>query len=207
MNVTIIIVIITFIISMQGFQKPFYGQRLSHHPYSVAHNKEWYRLLTAGFVHGSWAHLLINMFVLWMFGERIELYYTQIWGDTLGRLYFLAVYLITIVGANLPSLLRFKDIPSYYSIGASGGVSGIVFIFILFHPWEKLYLYFIIPIYGIVAGILYLVYSHWASNNSQDNIDHRAHLYGAVLGMALTIALKPSLAILFVRRFIDGLPW
>ncbi|MDX1684696.1 MAG: rhomboid family intramembrane serine protease [Saprospiraceae bacterium] len=207
MTITTILVLLTGIISVQAFQRPAYHKKLAHHPYSVYHNKEWYRLITAGFVHGSWAHLLINMFVLWMFGERIELYYTQIWGPNFGRLYYILVYLVTVFGANIPSLLKHKDNPSYYSIGASGGVSGIVFIFILFHPWEKLYLYFILPIYGIVAGILYLIYSHWASRRSNDNIDHSAHFYGAILGMAFTVSLKPSLINLFIARFMDGLPF
>lgn len=207
MNLTVILVILTTIISMQGFQKPFYTQRLGHHPYSIVRLKEYYRMLTCGFVHGSWAHLLINMFVLWMFGERIEYYFVQIWGPLFGRLYFVLIYLLTIIGANLPSLNRHKNDPGYFSIGASGGVSGIVFIFILFHPWEKLYLYFVIPIYGIVAGILYLVYSHWASNNRSDHIDHSAHLYGAIIGMGLTILFKPALLSLFIERFLNGLPW
>lgn len=207
MSITVLIVIITSLVSYRGFQKPFYNQLLAQHPYSVYHKKELYRLLTAGFVHGGWGHLLINMFVLFMFGERIEFYYIQIWGETLGRLYFVLVYLITVIGANLPSLYQHKDNPGYYSLGASGGVSGIVFIFILFHPWEKIYLYFIIGIPGIIAGVLYLLYSYWASRNSNDHVDHNAHFYGAIIGMLLTIGLKPELINLFVNRFMEGLPW
>ena len=202
-----LIVVLTSLISIQGFQHRSYIQRLAHHPYSIIRNREYHRLLTCGLVHGSWAHLLINMFVLWMFGERIEMYFTQIWEPTLGRINFLLVYLLTIVGANIPSLGRQRNNPSYFSVGASGGVSGIVFIFILFHPWEKLYLYFILPIYGIVAGILYLIYSHWASRNSHDHIDHSAHFTGAVLGILLTLALKPALFSLFLDRLISGFPF
>ena len=206
MSITAIIAIITGIVSAQCFQRPFLLQRWAHHPYSVANNNEWYRMLSSGFVHGSWAHLLINMFVFWMFGERIEYYFVQIWGVLPGRMYFLMVYLLTIAFANIPSQFRNKNNPSYFSLGASGGVSGIVFIFILFHPWEKLYLYFVIPIYGIIAGLLYLVYSHWASKNSSDNIDHSAHFYGAIIGIVLTLVLKPSLGILFLDRLISGWP-
>lgn len=207
MSITVIIVILSSIISIRGFEKPFYNQQLAHHPYSVRNHRQWYRMLTAGFIHGSWAHLLINMFVLWMFGERIELYFVQLWGPTMGRMLFLLVYLITVIGANIPSLIKHKENPGYYSLGASGGVSGIVFIFILFHPWEILRLYFILPIPAIVLGVLYLVYSHWASQNSRDNIDHSAHFYGAIIGLLLTIALKPALLTLFYERFMAGLPF
>jgi membrane associated rhomboid family serine protease len=207
MSITVILAILTTIISAQAFKKPFYSQILGHHPYSEKHKNEWYRLFTCGFVHGSWTHLFVNMFVLWMFGERIEYYFTQIWGPLMGRVYFVLIYILTIAGANIPSLLKHKDNVGYYSIGASGAVSGIVFIFILFHPWEKLYLYFVLPIHGIVAGILYLIYSNWASKKSNDHIDHSAHFAGAIIGVGLLLLLKPSLVNLFMSRFLDGLPW
>lgn len=206
MSVTLFIIIATGLISYQCFERPYLKQFWAHHPYSVKQRNEFYRLLSAGFVHGSWLHLLINMFFLYMFGERIEFYFTQMWSPWLGRVLFLLVYLLTVLLANIPSQLLHKDDPGYFSLGASGGVSGIVFIFILFHPWEKLYLYMVLPIYAVIGGVLYLAYSHWASKNSQDNIDHNAHFYGAISGMLLTLALKPDLIYVFINRFMEGLP-
>ena len=205
-SMTVILVIATSIISYQCFQRPYLKQFWAHHPYSVKNRREYYRLISSGFVHGSWTHLLINMFVLWMFGEHIERYFTQIWEPWIGRLLFVGVYLLTIILANIPSQFSRQDQIGYFSLGASGGVSGIVFIFILFHPWEKLYLYFVLPIYAIVGGALYLIYSHWASRNSRDNIDHSAHFWGALWGVALTIILEPQLVNLFWSRFIEGFP-
>jgi len=207
MSITLLLIIGTGLISYQCLERPYLKQFWAHHPYSVSERKEYYRLISSGFVHGSWTHLLINMFVLYMFGERIESYFTQMWTPWVGRILFLFVYLLTIIIANIPSQLKHQKDPGYFSLGASGGVSGIVFIFILFHPWEKLYLYMILPIYAIIGGVLYLAYSHWASNNSRDNIDHSAHFYGAVSGMVLTLLLKPDLAQLFFQRFMDGLPF
>lgn len=206
MSITIIVVIITSLISYQCFQRPYLKQLWAHHPYSVAHRNELYRLLSCGFVHGSWTHLLINMFVLWMFGENVESYFTQIWGDLWGRVLFLIIYLLIITLANIPSQMMRKDQPHYFSLGASGGVSGIVFIFILFNPWTKLYIYGIVPIYAIIGGILYLLYSQWASRNSQDNIDHSAHFWGAVWGIILVVVLKPSLALYFIDQ-LKQVPW
>lgn len=202
-SVTIILVGVCVAISYLCFQNDQLFNKLKHWPYAVVHNKEYYRLISSGFVHGSWIHLLINMFVFWQFGEIVEAYYASIFGTGVGRIFYLLLFLITIVFADTSTLIKHKDNPHYAAVGASGAVSGIVFVYILFEPWNMLYLYMIIPIPGIVAGIAYLVYSSWAAKNSRDNIDHDAHFYGALFGILFTIALKPSLAVNFFYKLIE----
>ena len=208
MNISfsLILVIITILISYRAFNDQSLFYKLCHWPAKEHQHKEYHRLLSHGFVHGGWLHLLINMFVLWQFGEIAELYFIQFFGDPMGRLLFVLVYLATIVCASIPTYFNKKDNPQYMSVGASGGVSGIVFIFILLMPWEPLYLYGIIPIPGIVAGVLYLWYSSYASKNVKDRIDHEAHFYGALFGVVFTLLLKPSLATFFIRSLIDDFP-
>lgn len=199
LSVTLVLIIVTALISIQAFSRHDMIHRLKHHPYSEVRNGEWYRLLTSGFVHGGWIHLLVNMFVLYFFGEYIERVFTGFWGDTTGRILFVVMYLLAIMAGDLPSLIRHRDNPGYASIGASGAVSAIVFIFILLNPWDMLYLYAIIPIPAIIAGIAYLWYSSWASRNRHDGIDHQAHFYGALFGVLFMIVLKPELIGHFLR--------
>ncbi len=66
--------------------------------------KEYYRLLTSGFVHADWMHLMVNMFVLYSFGEYIESYVRALFGNTPGRIIFLGLNLLNIIIANIPTL-------------------------------------------------------------------------------------------------------
>lgn len=203
MSLTVILVIVCCIVSYLCFNNQVLFEKLKHWPYFEVRNKEYYRMLTSGFVHGSWIHLLINMFIFWQFGEAVEQYYQFLFGELIGRILFFFLFITTIIFADVPTLLKHKDNIHYSAVGASGAVSGIIFVSILFDPWQLLYLYGILPIPGIVAGVLYLIYSSWASKNSEDNIDHDAHFYGALFGMLFTILLKPSLFLHFIQALVS----
>ncbi|MEM9824382.1 MAG: rhomboid family intramembrane serine protease, partial [Bacteroidota bacterium] len=198
---------ITCLISYQGFNDRSMQEKLLHSPYREARSKEYYRMLTSGFVHGSPMHLLLNMYVLYIFGTTVEQRLLIEFGPLSGRLIFLGIYLLTIVFGDLPTFVKHRDNPHFASVGASGAISGILMIFILFYPWAQLLLFFIIPMPAIVAGVLYLIYSSWASNNTNDRIDHEAHFYGAVFGLLFVLVLKPSLFTDFLDRFQAGFPF
>jgi membrane associated rhomboid family serine protease len=200
MSITLIFILICVGVSYICFNNAELFHKLKHWPYAEVGNQEYYRLLSSGFVHGGWMHLLINVFVLYMFGGVVESHFNFHFGAIGGALNFSILFLATIVLADIPSMLKHRNNPSYAAVGASGAVSGIVFAYILFEPWNLLYLYGIIPIPGIVAGILYLVYSSWASKNSKDNIDHDAHLYGALWGMVITIIFRPAFFVEFLEK-------
>ena len=206
MTITTILIIITALISWRAFHNDQLFYKLAHWPYKEHQNKEYYRFLSSGFVHGNWLHLLINMFVLYIFGEFVETHFILFFGSVTGKVYYVLVYLITIICADIPTYLKKQNNPSYMAVGASGGVSGLVFIFILLYPWQLLYLYGLIPIPGIVAGVLYLWYSSYASKRGKDRIDHDAHFYGALVGVILTVLLKPSLISQFSRKLINEFP-
>ncbi len=206
MSITLILVIITCLVSYLCFNNQQLFYKLAHWPAKEYYHKEFHRLITSGFVHGGWLHLLINMFVLWNFGEIVERHFIVFFGPVKGAVYFVLVYLLVIICASLPSYFEKKDNENYLAVGASGGVSGIVFIYILLYPWEMLYLYAIIPIPGIIAGVLYLWYSSYASRNVQDRIDHQAHFYGALFGLVFTLLLKPSLLPAFFRSLVNDFP-
>lgn len=207
MTITILIIIITCLVSYKAMNDRAFKQQLLHHPVSETRNGEWYRLLTSGFIHADYIHLGINMFVLYGFGQLVEDHYLYHFGEVGGRIIYLVVYLVCIIIGDLPSLIKHKDNSYYSALGASGAVSGILFVSILLNPWGRLLIYGILPIKAIIFGVLYLGYSSWAGKNSNDNIGHDAHFFGAVVGMVITVALIPSTFTGFIASFLDGLPF
>lgn len=207
MTITILIIIVTCIVSYKGFTDRSFFEQLKHHPYSESRNGEWYRMISSGFLHADWIHLGINMYVLYAFGSIVEDKYLYAYGDVAGRVIYLALYIVMIILADLPSYFKHKDNSYYGAIGASGAVSGVLFISILAFPWSPLYLYGILKIPAVIFGVLYLAYSSYASKRANDNIGHDAHFYGAVAGMVLTAILIPSTTGEFLQKFLAGLPF
>ncbi len=212
--VTYAIIAVTVLVSYLGFQNPQLFHSLKHDPYAERQRGEYYRLLTSGFLHGSWWHLGVNMFVLFFFGRYAEAEvcgYGAInafsFGPTAGPFVYLALYMLTVVIANLGTFFRYGSQPGYSAIGASGAVSGATTLFGIFLPWENIYLYGIIAIPAIVAAVGFVVYSQYASKHNDDGIDHSAHLYGALAMPALYFALKPALAAHFVGALVNNFPF
>jgi membrane associated rhomboid family serine protease len=143
------------------------------------------------------------MFSLYFLGQYLEQIFMSILGP-IGGLVYVALYLIGIIVSDIPSFVKHKNNPGYNSLGASGGVSAIVFSFILFAPTESLYLMFIpIGIPAFIYGILYLTYSWYQSKNGADSINHDAHFYGAVFGLIFTAVVVPSSLIQFVYQIAE----
>lgn len=205
MSITLALIIITGLISYQGLNNPRIIDSLRHHPYSEFNKKEYYRLLSSGFVHGSMGHLLINMFVLYMFGNYIESAFAYFFGDLMGKTMYLLLYLTAIIAGDLPTHFRFKNNFGYAAVGASGATSALVLIYCLLDPWS----WFIYPpVPAIVFAGGYLAYSHWADKKgSRDGIGHSAHLYGAIYGLIFILASKPVIYKIFISKMMEGPIW
>ena len=201
MSITIAILIVTALISYQGLKDSNIIRKLAHHPYSEHHNKEYYRLISSGFVHGSMGHLLINGFVLYMFGEQLEKYvFLPAYGDVMGKIMFITLYLTAIVVGDLGTHFKHKDNPSYTAVGASGATSALVMVYVLVAPWS----WFIYPpVPAFVFGFGYIFYSMWAEKNKQDNIGHSAHLWGAIYGILFMVATKPTIILHFFEKMLQ----
>ena len=200
MSITILIIALTVLISYRAFQDTSALEKLKHWPYDEAKNRSFYRWLSGGLVHANWLHLLINMYVLYVFGEVVEQRFIQLFDPVTGRIMYVVLYFAGIVASSIPTFLKHRNNPRFASVGASGTVSGIVFAFILFHPWSQLLLFFIIPMPAIVAGVLFLIYSSYASRHSRDILDHDAHFYGAIFGMLFVVVLKPEVFTSFLDQ-------
>lgn len=205
LSITLVIVGITALISYQGFKNREFFDKLKHYPVAEEKNKEYYRMLTSGFLHGSWMHLIINMYVLLQFGEVIENQFVSVFGN-LGRIIYVIFYLTAIVIADIPTFLKHKHNPGFSSIGASGAVSAVVFAFIMYYPLHGLtfifFPFFAIP--AIILGIGYLIYSSWASEKGRDNLDHLAHFTGAIYGVIFAIVSNPSIIQSFTQEIMGA---
>ena len=162
-------------------------------PYLVTHEKEWGRFISAGFVHVGLAHLVFNMVTLFFFGPYIE--------GVLGSFRYLGVYLGSELAANALTYIRYKDDPKYSAVGASGAISGILFAFVLFRPFELIYIFFALPIPALLFAVLYVAFSIYAAKQGGGRVAHEAHLGGAIGGVILTLILYPAALGIFLRHF------
>lgn len=200
---TVLLIVITSIISILCFNQPALFSRLQFNAYQIVHRREYYRMISNGFVHANWWHLFVNMFVLFFFGRYVEYKLHDLAYQGLLRypmLIYFVLYLTSMMFASTISLVRYKDQPWYNSVGASGSVSAITFFFIFFEPWEMLRLYMAIPIPAIVFGILYIVYSQYMSRRGGDNINHDAHLLGALFGFVFPLFIDLNLIKYFISQ-------
>ena len=190
--VTIVIIILTCIVSIPAFNNRDFFYRFDFDPYGLEERKQYYRFVTHAFLHGDWMHLFFNMFVLYNFGGGVQEYF-EYYLSSKGIFYFILLYLGSIIFAALPSYRKHKNDPSYHSIGASGAVSAVLFSFIIFSPGSSLYLMFIpVPIPAILVGFGYLAYEHYQSRKSNININHDAHIAGAIFGIIFTLIAVPK---------------
>ena len=203
----IIIINVLFFLAM--YVTPRYGidltQTMGLH-FFMASDFKIYQLLTYMFMHGNFAHILFNMFAVWMFGRIVE----SAWGSRR----FLIYYLICGIGAGLfQEIVQYIDyvasgMQAYDSVdigtavipmdtylnmlttvGASGAVYGILLAFGLSYPEERL---FIIPIpipikakYFVIGyAVIELLSGLYGSN---DGVAHFAHLGGMVVGFLLIL--------------------
>lgn len=169
--------------------------KLILHPYGMVRKKEYYRIFSHAFIHADIWHLAFNMFSFYSFAFFLEEY--------LGPVKLLLLYFGSVLASVYTCIEKNKNNPAYRSLGASGGVSGIVFSFILFQPFSKIGIMFIpVGVPAFVFGALYLAYSYYSAEKQYDNINHEAHFYGAVAGILITIAFEPSVLTLFAQKIL-----
>jgi len=196
----LIIVIITAAISIYAFNNRQLSDKLCLKPNLVYHRFHVHRILTHSLLHGDWTHLIVNMYVLYMFGEVCLKYFSLYFGGK-ANFYFLTLYVFSLVFSSLYSIIKHRNNPHYSAVGASGAVTAVVFTTIFFDPWNKLLFFGIIPVPGIIFGVLYLAYSIYMGKKNSDNIGHDAHFTGAIFGFIFPLLLDFQL----VWQFIDKL--
>lgn len=204
---TYIFLAVTIVISIIAFSNDTFFSKLMLNPYSVVHRKEYYRVLSHGFIHVDYTHLIVNMIVLYSFGTAVEQYFDNLTDNGYMRfphLWYTALYILGMVVSSISTIIRHKNNSSYNSVGASGAVSAVLFCSIFFSPLRKLAVFFIVPMPGIIFGVIYLVYSQYMSKKNYDNINHEAHFVGAVFGFLFPMFINYKwLMDIFVNSLIN----
>ncbi len=197
-SITLILIGITVLVSWQAFGNRRLLDRLILWPPAIDRHKQYDRLITHGFIHADWQHLLFNMITLYFFGGLVERWFVPY----IGRVGFVLFYLSALVVAILPTYLRHRHDARYRSLGASGAVSAVLFAFILVQPWSLIFVFFL-PVPAILYGVLYVGYSIWMDRHGRDNVNHSAHLWGAGYGVLFTLMMEPRVAQSFVQRLLN----
>ncbi len=198
-TLTLIIIMVTTGISLYTMQKPRVLNSLMMNPYLITSQGQYYRLISSGFIHRDHMHLIFNMFSFYFFGTQLEYIFQEIFG-TLGSVHFIALYVLGIVVSDIPTVFKNRNNKHYNSLGASGAVSAVVFACILFLPLRDICLYGVLCFPRVVLGFLYLVYSFYSSKKSKDGINHDAHLYGALFGVAYCLVFYPDSLRIFIEQ-------
>jgi membrane associated rhomboid family serine protease len=209
MSITLIIIIITSLVSFYGFSNQKIIDDLIFYPPAIAKRNQWYRFFSCGLIHADFAHLGFNMFALYLFADGqnhtgLENSFKVIFGEK-GKLIYLAMYILALGACLLPTYSKNKDNYHYRSLGASGAVSAVIFAQILLEPMMGMGIIFI-PIYlaGFLFGALYLGISHWLDRKGGSNVNHSAHIFGAIFGIGfMIVACKLFSDFPVLQNFID----
>jgi membrane associated rhomboid family serine protease len=154
-------------------------------PYRVARGEDVHTVVSSGFIHGDVGHLAFNMFTFFFFAFPME--------RLLGTARFLLLYLTGLVLSSMCSLVKHRNQPAYATLGASGAISAVLFAYIVYAPMSTLVIFPIpLPIPAIVFAVGYVAYSWWAGRQQRGNINHDAHLCGAVAGLLFVLVIDPA---------------
>jgi len=173
---TLVILAVTVAASLAGFAVPGILQNCVLRPYQVVRGQNRDSLYLSGFMHADFGHLFFNMFSFYFFAPALE--------RRIGTLSFVIGYVLSLMGSMLPSLARHRDDPDYATLGASGGVTAVIFSYIILYPTKSLYLLLLpVPIPALLYAAGYLAYSIYSAQRATGRINHEAHIAGAVCGM------------------------
>jgi len=202
-NVTLVIIVITVIVSLMGFNNEAVIDKLIFYPPAISQRNEWYRFFSCGIIHKDIPHLAFNMYALYLFGTGqnymdangikhntgVESFFVDTF-DKAGYFYYFIMYAGAVGACMLPSYKKNKDNYYYRSLGASGGVSAVVFAKIVLEPINGIGLIFI-PIFiaGFLFGFLFLFISYLLDKKQVGTSNHSAHIWGSIFGAVFIIAL------------------
>jgi membrane associated rhomboid family serine protease len=196
-----IIIIITVLVSLGGFSNRKIIDDLIFYPPAVTKQGQWYRFFTCGLIHADTLHLIFNMFSLFFFGKLVEEGFVVLFGPT-GKWLYLAMYVTALLFSLLPTYLKNRNNYNYRSLGASGAVSAVIFAGLLLQPVGTIYFYFF-PMPSFVFAPLYLLFTAYMDRKGGDSINHSAHLWGSLYGLAFMIVASMMVGFPILQRAVE----
>lgn len=179
------ILVVTVVASVIGLAAPRIIERSLLRPYLVARGSGYAGLLTSGFVHANVGHLLFNLITFWSFGFRLE--------RAIGSIRFVALYFSALLISGLGTVYKHRDDPQYASLGASGAILGVLFASIVYFPRQSLIILPLpIPIPAPLFAVGYLAFSWYSSRSNRGQVNHDAHIFGALTGLAFVLVTDPT---------------
>ena len=193
-KVLLIIIIVNVAFSIKGFSDRLFFDKYKFQIGAIKRGEQ-IRMLTSAFLHVDYMHLILNMYVLYIFAPIIIF--------KLGIIKFLILYVGSLIAGNVLTLRYHKSELYYSAVGASGAVAGIVYAAILLNPNMRLMMFPLpIPIPGYIFGLGYLLYSIYGMKKQLGNVGHSAHLGGAIGGFGLMLLVYPEIFLLSTTTVI-----
>ncbi|WP_457610520.1 rhomboid family intramembrane serine protease [Lutibacter sp.] len=182
-KILLFIIIANVLASIKGFNDRLFFDKYKFQMGAIQRGEK-IRMLTSAFLHVDYMHLILNMYVLYIFAPIIII--------KLGVVKFLILYFGSLLAGSLFTLYFHKKELYYSAVGASGAVAGIIYAAILLNPNMRLIMFPLpIPIPGYIFGLGYLLYSIYGMKKQLGNVGHSAHLGGAIGGYALMLLVYP----------------
>ncbi len=202
LSVSLILIITIVGVSFYAWRNQTVYFKLMMNPYQVFHRNEYWRFITSGFIHSGYVHLGFNMFTFYFFGGLTEQVFQYRLGPGTGTWVYILFFLSSLVVSDISVAWKYKDNPNYNSLGASGAVSAMVFSSILYFPLQPICLFAILCLPGFILGTIYVIYSYTQGRSMSDNINHEAHLFGAIYGIIFSLAVYPSAGKEFIEQLL-----
>ena len=207
LTITLILVIITSLVSIGAFSNHKMVDDLIFYPPAVSKRNQFYRFFTCGLIHADWAHLIFNMLALYLFGKEVEEAFVALF-EKPGRYIYLLMYVSALIISLLPTYFKNRNNYQYRSLGASGAVSAVIFAGLMLAPETEVYIFFIpIPIPGFIFAPLYLIISALLERKGGDNINHSAHIWGAIYGLVFVIVASRLVDYNAIEAAIERIKW
>ena len=188
------ILVLIVVASAAGLLWPPLLGRAMLRPYLIARGSGYWRLLSSGFVHADIAHLAFNLITFYSFGFALE--------RAIGTTRFVALYFCGLLISGIGTCIKHRDDPNYASLGASGAILAVLFASIIYFPKQRLLILPLpIPIPAPLFAVAYLVFSYYSSRRATSRVNHDAHIFGALTGMAFVLLTDPHA----VARLVSSL--
>jgi membrane associated rhomboid family serine protease len=177
---------ITLVVSLLGlWAAPWIIAQNLFRPFWFLPRRQYWTAITNGFVHADLGHLLFNSLTYWFFAFPLE--------RVIGTARFVALYFIGLVASNTGTYFKHRRDPDYACLGASGAILAVLFASIVYFPRQSIMIMPIpLPIPAPLFAVGYLVYTFYAARQQRGRINHDAHFYGALAGLAFVAMTDPS---------------